>query len=147
MRKAPVLLVATPFQAQRAVYFRKLEELRSTNFVIYFHDETWVNRNEEITNVWFDEAGHGRLRNGEGKGQKLAISGLVSLNGFDLSTLDIFKCHEVHSMDSVHFTAGIESAASTLRTEHGRVAKIAIIVDNATWHNKLTPECDAPKRA
>ncbi|CAF1282834.1 unnamed protein product [Didymodactylos carnosus] len=115
-RKAPVLLDATPFQEQRAVYFRKLDELRSSNAVIYYHDETWCNKNEEKTNVWFDEEGYGRLRNSEGKGQRLAISGLVSLNGFHLRSLDIFKCDAVHSMDSVHFTAWMESAASTLTT-------------------------------
>ncbi|CAF4548983.1 unnamed protein product [Didymodactylos carnosus] len=41
----------------------------------------------------------------------------------------------------------MHSAASTLRAEHGPNAKIVICVDNATWHNKLTPESEAPKRA
>ncbi|CAF1432991.1 unnamed protein product, partial [Didymodactylos carnosus] len=134
-RKAPVLLDGTPFQAQRAIYFRKLEELRSSNAIIYYHDEIWCSKNEEKTNVWFDENGHGRLRNSEGMGQRLAISGLVSLDGFHLRSLDIFKCDDVHSMDSAHFSSWMETAASTLR------------IDNATWHNKLTPESEAPKRA
>ncbi|CAF2126676.1 unnamed protein product [Rotaria magnacalcarata] len=78
--------------------------------------------------------------------QRLAISGLRSLNGFHLRSLDIFKCDEVHSMDNNHFVASIDSAASTLRSEHGKSAKIAIIIENATWHNKLTPESEPPKR-
>ncbi|CAF4425847.1 unnamed protein product, partial [Rotaria sp. Silwood2] len=41
----------------------------------------------------------------------------------------------------------MDCTASTLRTEHGNIAKIAIIIDNATWHNKLTPESEPPKRA
>ncbi|CAF1503947.1 unnamed protein product [Rotaria sp. Silwood1] len=41
----------------------------------------------------------------------------------------------------------MDSAASTFRSEHGKLAKIAIIIDNATWHNKLTPESEPSKRA
>ena len=77
----------------------------------------------------------------------MAISGLISLNGFHLRTLDIFKCDEVHLMDNNHFVAWMDSTASTLRSEHGKSANIAIIIDNATWHNKLTPESEPPKRA
>jgi hypothetical protein len=41
----------------------------------------------------------------------------------------------------------MDTAASSLRSEHGKSTKIAIIIDNATWHNKLTPESQPPKRA
>ena len=75
------------------------------------------------------------------------ISGLISLNGFHLRTLDIFKCDEVHSMDKNYFVAWMESTSNTLRSERGIPAKIAIIIDNTTWHNKLTPESEPPKRA
>ena len=75
------------------------------------------------------------------------ISGLISLNSFHLRTLDIFKCDEVHSMDNNHFLVWMESTSSTLRSEHGRSSKIAIIIDNATWHNKLIPESEPPKCA
>ncbi|CAF1149687.1 unnamed protein product [Didymodactylos carnosus] len=131
------------FQAQRAVYFRKIDSLRLNNSIMYCHDETWLNKNEEKTVVWFDDNGYGRLRKSEGKG----TDGFLSLNGFHLRSLDIFKCDEVHSMDNNHFVAWMDSAASTLRSEHGKSAKIAIIIDNATWHNKLTPESEPPKRA
>ena len=40
----------------------------------------------------------------------------------------------------------MDSAAGTLRSEHGKSAQIAIIIDNATWHNKLTSESESPKR-
>ncbi|CAF2118264.1 unnamed protein product [Rotaria magnacalcarata] len=138
---------ALAFQAQRAVYFRKIDELRSSNFILYYHDETWLSKNEEKTAIWFDANGYGRLRKSVGKGPRLAISGLISVNGFHLRSLDIFKCDELHSMDNTHFVAWMDSTASTLRSEHGKSAKIAIIMDNATWHNKLTPESEPPKRA
>ena len=75
-------------------------------------------------------------------GQRLTISYLISRNGFHLRILDIFKCEEVHSMDNNHFVAWMESTSSVFRSEHGRPAKIALIIDNATWHNKLTPESE-----
>ena len=54
--------------AQRAVYFRKLDQLTSSKCILYYHDETWLNENEEKTVVWFDDKGYDRLRLNEGKG-------------------------------------------------------------------------------
>ena len=60
-KKAKILLDSLTFQAQRAVYFRKVDQLRSNNYIIYYHDETWLSKNEEKTVVWFDDEGYGRL--------------------------------------------------------------------------------------
>jgi len=65
--KAKVLMGSVAFQAQRAVYFRKVDQLRSSKYILYYHDETWLNKNEEKTVVWFDDKGYGRLRQNEGK--------------------------------------------------------------------------------
>ncbi|CAF1023674.1 unnamed protein product [Rotaria sordida] len=146
-KKAKVLMDSLTFQAQRAIYFRKIDQLRSNNSILYYHDETWLSKNEEKIVVWFDDQGYGRLQNSEGKGQRLAISALLSLNGFHLHSLDIFKCGEVHSMDSNHFVAWMDSTASTLRSEHDKTTKIAIIIRNAKWYNKLTPESEPSKCA
>ncbi|CAF0957785.1 unnamed protein product [Rotaria sordida] len=105
-KKAKVLMDSVTFQAQRTVYFRKVDQLRSNNSILHYHNETWLS-------------------------QRLAISALLSLNGFHLRSLDIFKCAEVHSMDSNHFVAWMDSTASSLRSEHGKTTKIAIIIDNA----------------
>ena len=80
-------------------------------------------------------------------GQRLAISGLISLKGFHLRSLDIFKCDEVHNMDSDHFAQWIKNISEILRSEHGKNAKLVIIIDNATWHNQLTTESQPPKRS
>ena len=167
--KAKIFLDSASFQAQCAYYFRKLDELRSENVILYYHDETWLNKNEEKTIIWFDSQQHGRLRTAEGKGkyilvdklcyciiknvqvfslgQRLAISGLISLKGFHLRSLDIFKCDEVHNMDSDHFSQWIKNTSEILRSEHGKNAKLVIIIDNATWHNQLTTESQPPKRS
>ncbi|CAF4188449.1 unnamed protein product [Rotaria sordida] len=113
---------------QRTIYFIKIDQLRSNNSILYYHDETWLSKNQ-------------------GKGQRLAINALLSLNCFHLRSLDIFKCAEVHSMDTNHFVAWMDSTASTLRSEHSKTTKIAIIIDNDKWHNKLTPESEPSKRA
>jgi hypothetical protein len=62
-------LDSVSFMAQRAKYFRKLDEIRSNGTFIYYHDETWANSGEEKRRSWFDtETGGGRLRNNDTKG-------------------------------------------------------------------------------
>ena len=39
-KKAKILTDSIAFQAQRAAYFRKIDELRSNNAMLYYHDET-----------------------------------------------------------------------------------------------------------
>ena len=54
---------------QRAFYFRKHDELRETDALIMFHDETWVNIGEEKRSIWIDDRGQGRIRKTDGKGK------------------------------------------------------------------------------
>ncbi|CAF4716843.1 unnamed protein product, partial [Rotaria sp. Silwood2] len=49
--KVKVLLDDNSFVAQRACYFRKINELRKADALILFHDETWVNINEEKRSI------------------------------------------------------------------------------------------------
>ena len=67
---AKILLDSLTFQAQRTVYLRKVDQLRSNNYIIYYHDETWLSKIEEKTVVWFDDEGYGHLRNSGGKGSE-----------------------------------------------------------------------------
>ena len=52
-------------------------------------------------------------------GTRLFISALISENGFHVSTIDIFKCDQDHSMDGSHFVDWISRISSLLRQEHG----------------------------
>lgn len=55
--------------AARARYFAKINELRNNGTLIFWHDETWCNQNEEKTFIWTDkDTGSGRLRQNSGKG-------------------------------------------------------------------------------
>ena len=97
-------------------------------------------------------------------GKRLAISALLSNSGFHLPSLDIFECDENHSMGSNHFVAWIDRTSHTIRKELGKTnhilylphsmhpflgkdATVALILDNARWHNRLTEETMPPKRS
>ncbi|CAF4703177.1 unnamed protein product, partial [Rotaria socialis] len=86
---------------------------------------------------------------------RLAISTLISENGFHLQSVDIFKCYKDHSMNGNHFVDWISRTCWLLRQEHdnsvsatlhsnffsgilGPHAYTTIAIDNATWHNNLT---------
>ena len=93
--------------------------------MIFWHDETWCNKNEEKIFIWTDgTSGKVRLRQSDGKGKstvfyaksptisltgkRLAISALLSNSDFHLPSLDMFECDENHNMDSNRFTAWID---------------------------------------
>ena len=68
--KVVVPLDAPSFMAARARYFAAIDELRTNDSKIFWHDETWCNKNEEKPFVWTDgTTGSGRLRQTQGKGE------------------------------------------------------------------------------
>jgi hypothetical protein len=97
----------------------------------------------------------------------LAVSALINVKGYHIPSVDIWACTEVHNMDSPHFLSWLDSICATLREEIGELThsesnflcmishtffigekeRIAICLDNATWHNKLTEESIIPKRS
>ena len=96
--KVPIPLDSVSFVAQRAAYFRRLNELREAKAHLYYHDETWCNVGEEKRSVRLDEAGERRIRRQDGKGKRLAISAMINDTGFHNDTTDIFTAHFDHSM-------------------------------------------------
>ncbi|CAF1552657.1 unnamed protein product, partial [Rotaria sordida] len=136
--KVKVVLDDNSFVAQRACYFRKINELRKADALILFHDETWVNINYEKRSIWIDDSGKGRLRKADGKGTRLGISAMIDKSGFHLHSVDIVDCSKDHSMTSPYFSEWIKKAAFRLREDNGPSRRIAIVIDNATWHSELT---------
>ncbi|CAF3595812.1 unnamed protein product [Rotaria sp. Silwood1] len=114
--KIAIPLDATSFVAARAKYFRHLNDIRTNDVIIYYHDETWTNSGDEQRHVWVDSKGEGRLR----KRPRLAISALISEKGFHLPTVEVFKCDDDHNMCSKHFVEWIERTCLVLRHEHGK---------------------------
>ncbi|CAF4571633.1 unnamed protein product, partial [Rotaria sp. Silwood2] len=68
---------STDFIAQRASYFRKLDEIRLSGTLIFYHDETWINSGEEKRAVWVDEHGQGRIRTTQEKGNARSITIII----------------------------------------------------------------------
>ncbi|CAF1352201.1 unnamed protein product [Rotaria sordida] len=81
------------------------------------------------------------------KRPRLAVSALISVKGYHIPSVDIWSCTEEHNMDSTHFLSWLDSTCATLRDEIDEKGRIAICLDNATWHNTLTKESIIPKRS
>ena len=94
--------------------------------------------------VWLNDNGEKRVKKSNGKGKRLAISAMINEAGFNKESVDIFTCNEEDSMNSTHFTQWVDSY---LRFLHGPIPRIAIIIDNARWHNELVDETKPPKRS
>jgi hypothetical protein len=72
--KVIVPMDSPSFMAARARYFRALNQLKSKGSTIFWHDETWCNKNEEKVVVWTDgTTGKGRLRNSDGRGNSMIV--------------------------------------------------------------------------
>ena len=112
--KVPIPLDPVSFVAQRAAYFRRLDELREAKAHLYYHDETWCNIGEEKRSVWLDEAGEGRIRKHDGKGKRLATSAMINETGFHKDTIDIFTADFDHSMVSWGMKIGASSFVSSV---------------------------------
>ncbi|CAF3236218.1 unnamed protein product [Rotaria sp. Silwood2] len=152
------------FVAQRAKFFRKMDELRDANALVFFHDESWINSGTEKTSIWVDNDGKGRIKKNEGKGNsfnlilelktkcdvlgsRIAISAMMNIDGIHLPTVDIFTCSKDHSVNSEYFLKWIETAAFRLRTDNGPQRRICIVIDNAPWHCELVDSCKPVKRS
>ncbi|CAF5020803.1 unnamed protein product, partial [Rotaria sp. Silwood1] len=67
--KVIVPLDTPTFMAARARYFATLDEFRTSGAKIFWHDETWANKNEERRFVGTDGiTGIGRMRRNQNKG-------------------------------------------------------------------------------
>ncbi|CAF1305118.1 unnamed protein product [Rotaria sp. Silwood1] len=95
------------FVAQRARYYRKIDELRAANALIFYHDKSWLNIGEVKQFIWVDS-------------NRIAISAMMNINGFHLPSVDIFSWSKLHSVNAEYFLNWIEKAAFHLREDNGR---------------------------
>ena len=49
------------------------------------------------------------------------MSGIISINGFHLPAVDVFKCEQDYAMNGEHFVEWISRTSSFLRKEHGNM--------------------------
>jgi hypothetical protein len=72
--KVTVPVDSPSFMAARARYFRALDQLSIKGSTIFWHDETWCNKNEEKAFIWTDgTTGKGRLPESDGKGKSTIV--------------------------------------------------------------------------
>ena len=94
----PVPLDSLSFVAQRATYFRRLNDLQTSGTFIYYHDETWCHVGGKKGFIWIDDDGRGRVRKTEGTGKRLVISAMMNEHGFHTDSVDLFICDTDHTM-------------------------------------------------
>ncbi|CAF4197206.1 unnamed protein product [Rotaria sordida] len=133
--KVKIPLDHVSFVAQRAKFYRKIDELRTADALIFYHDESWLNVGEEKKSIWVDDVDRGRIRKSDGS--RIAISAMMNIDGFHLPSIDVFSCSKYHSVNAEYFFNWIEKAAFRLREDNGPRRRICIVVDNAPWHCEL----------
>ena len=69
--KVKIPLDYVSFVAQCAKFYRKIDELRMNDALIFYHDESWLYVGEEKRSIWVDNEGRGRIRKNDGKGMVL----------------------------------------------------------------------------
>ena len=97
-KKVPAPLDPLSFVAQRAAYFRRLDDLRTSDAFICYHNETCCHVGEERSSIWIDDDGRERIRKVEGKGKRLTISTMTDEHGFHTDSVDLFTCDTDHRM-------------------------------------------------
>jgi len=72
--KVIVPMDSPSFMAARARYFRASDQLRSKGSTIFWHHETWSNKNEEKAFIWTDgTTGKSRLRESDVEGKSTIV--------------------------------------------------------------------------
>jgi hypothetical protein len=152
----------------RRVFLRRMQSLRTTGYVMWYLDETWVNKNTTRRKSW--ELGKSRVAEAAaaagapsmlrpkgkkkpiGKGGRGIVIGIGSrLTGVVPELLEIFKGKKSKTTDDYHK----EMNATVFEDWFGKVLewikakypdqKHAIVMDNASYHSRQTDDCVTPK--
>jgi len=126
--------------AQRLKFLRTMHELRTSgdSRPIYYLDETWVNQNHSIKNIWQDSQNNGGLKVPVGKGGRLIVCHVGSAHtGFIKESKWVFRSKKTGDYHE-------EMTANTFRDwflnrflnflEEGSI----IVMDNAPYHSVTT---------
>ena len=144
---------------QRHKYLQKISEYRANEFLIHYQDETWVNayhvkqqcwqyrgkeiRLKELTGSTDEQAlDRGGIKVGEGKGKRMIVNHIGSSNGFVDGAKDVFeatkKINYHDEMNADHWEEWLKD--KVLPNIAAKSSKAVIVVDNATYHWRLTDE-------
>lgn len=153
---------------QRRVFLRRIQALRSTGYVLWYLDETWVNKNTTRRKSWTldTEIAAGKAaaaagapevlrRKGKkkptGKGGRAIVIGIGSLlTGVVPELLEIFKGKKSKTTDDYHkemngmvFEAWLGKVLDWIKEKYPN-QKHVVVMDNASYHSRLADECVTP---
>nr|CAH7758097.1 unnamed protein product [Callosobruchus chinensis] len=129
----------------RREYLRKIKKFRAENRNIYFLDETWANAGHTQQKVWMDsyvkssrqafmDGLSNGLKNPSGKGKRLIICHIGSVDGFVPDALWAFqskKTGDYHEeMDGASFENWFSNTLSKIEEN------AVIVLDNAAYHTR-----------
>jgi len=153
---------------QRRVFLRKIEALRVKGYILWYLDETWINKNTTRRKSW--ELGKGAAgkaaaaagapdvlrpkgkKKPTGKGGRAIVIGIGSRQtGVVGELLEIFKGKKSKTADDYHkemnakvFEEWLEKVLDWILAKYPN-QKHAIVMDNASYHSRLTDDCATPK--
>ncbi|CAK9802850.1 hypothetical protein ANTQUA_LOCUS10453 [Anthophora quadrimaculata] len=129
----------------RRSYLRQLKQFREANRQIYYLDETWINAGHAKNFVWKDtsiisaRAAHSSglstgLKNPSGKGKRLIITHIGSVNGFVDGALWTFESKKTVNYHEEMNAAKFEDWFSKIidKLEENSV----VVMDNAPYHSR-----------
>lgn len=153
---------------QRREYLRKVKVLRTNGWMLWYQDETWINKNTTRRKSW--ELGKAKvaeaaaaagapkvLRPGGkkkpiGKGGRAIVIGIGSREtGVVGELLEIFKGKKSKTTDDYHkemnatlFEEWLDKVVDWIKVKYPN-QKHAIVMDNASYHSRLTGDSTTPK--
>lgn len=130
----------------RRDYLRKIKKMRTENKNIYYLDETWVNEGHTVGRVWNDKTiktsrqafleGYSTgFKEPTGKGRRLIVTHIGSMNGFLKEGLLLFEskktCDYHEEMNGDVFEEYFEQMIEFIPKNS------VIVMDNASYHSRL----------
>jgi hypothetical protein len=147
----------------RSLYLQKINKLRAEGYLVFYLDETWVNKNHSPKKDWALPKGAEKkadqpevLRPGgkkkpTGKGARAIVVGVGScVTGVIPELLRVFKGAKGKDTDDYHKEMNAdffeEWMQDTLAYINAKFPgqKCAIVYDNASYHSRLTDETRRP---
>lgn len=166
LNKKPVLMESLTVSASRHSYLRKIKNLRSEGYKIFYTDETWCNQNHTVTHCWQENVvealnqqfnnydqyrGHiqqiygwrGGFKTPSGAGKRIIILHIGSeegfLNGAELCFIGKKNTGDYHNeMNSSHYEEWFEKVLRLLPQ------RSAVVIDQAPYHTMVDPATKNP---
>lgn len=164
--KKPILMESLEVAATRHTYLRKIRNLRSEGYKIFYTDETWCSQNHTTTYCWQENVidslnknfnnydqyrGHiqqiygwrGGFKTPSGAGDRIIILHIGSEDGFleggELCFVGKKNTGDYHNeMNSSHYQEWFEKILQLLPP------KAAIVIDQAPYHTMVDPDTKNP---